>query len=125
MSSKSKRFSQAAGKTPTPTVSSSGRPASPTMISRMAEKDQLASLNDRLAAYIECVRSLEIENERLTKIISSHEEIGAGESSKIKALYDEELRDARNLLDQMGKEKAKIQLELNKVKSEYDELLSK
>lgn len=91
----------------------------------MEEKSQLASLNDRLAAYIERVRSLEFENERLVKIISSYEESSTSDSSKIKSMYEGELADARRLLDQMGKEKAKVQLELNKVRSDYDDLQAK
>ena len=130
MSSKSKKSSPAAGKTAysstTITVSpTSGRPASPTLISRLEEKHQLASLNDRLAAYIERVRALEFENEKLAKVIKSYEESSSSESTKIKNLYDSELSDARKLLDQMGKEKAKVQLELNKVRSDYDELLAR
>lgn len=127
MSSRSKK-SSSSGKAYTASssaVGSSGRPVSPTMISRMEEKSQLASLNDRLAAYIERVRSLEFENERLVKIISSYEESSTSDSSKIKSMYEGELADARRLLDQMGKEKAKVQLELNKVRSDYDDLQAK
>ncbi|ESN98683.1 hypothetical protein HELRODRAFT_94863 [Helobdella robusta] len=103
----------------------SRRPASPTLISRMEEKQQLAGLNDRLAAYIERVRSLEFENGRLVKVIKSYEESSSSESAKIKSLFEAELNDARKLLDEMGKEKAKVQLELNKVRSDYDDLVAK
>lgn len=40
-------------------------PLSPTRLSRLQEKEQLQSLNDRLAAYIDRVRQLELENNRL------------------------------------------------------------
>ena len=40
------------------------------MVSRVQEKNELASLNDRLAAYIERVRQLETENARLTRIVA-------------------------------------------------------
>ena len=91
----------------------------------MEEKHQLATLNDRLAAYIERVRSLEFENEKLVKVISSYEETSTSDTSKIKSLYDGELAEARSLLDHMGKEKAKVQLELNKARSDYDDLQAK
>ena len=51
-----------------------GRPPSPIMISRLEEKNELAGLNDRLASYIDRVRSLETENSRLTRLITTQEE---------------------------------------------------
>jgi len=86
------------------------------------EKNQLASLNDRLAVYIDRVRHLETENERLVKVVRSTEETVRHEVSKIKGLYENELADARKLLDQMAKDKARLQLELNKLKGDMDEL---
>uniref|UniRef100_A0A915L0H5 IF rod domain-containing protein n=1 Tax=Romanomermis culicivorax TaxID=13658 RepID=A0A915L0H5_ROMCU len=46
-------------------TASTGRqtPVSPTRLSRQQEKQQLSHLNDRLAQYIERVRSLETENQ--------------------------------------------------------------
>jgi len=44
------------------------------MVSRVEEKNELASLNDRLALYMERVRRLEADNKRLTKISSEMEE---------------------------------------------------
>lgn len=95
------------------------------VISRVEEKNQLAHLNDRLASYIDRVRSLESENEKLTKMVHSQEETVQREVSKIKGLYEDELAQARRLLDQMAKEKARVQLELNKAKSDLDELQTK
>ena len=62
----------------------SSRPPSPTMISRLHEKNELASLNDRLASYIDRVRQLETENSRLTRVIQTHEETVSRESTNIK-----------------------------------------
>ena len=42
-------------------------PNSPTRMSRVEEKNTLASLNDRLAAYIERNQQLENENATITK----------------------------------------------------------
>ena len=125
-SAASKSASQTApAETRSPSTTASDRPASPTFISRVEEKNELANLNDRLAVYIEKVRNLESENDRLIKIVRTHEESIHGETSKVKSLYEQELSDARRLLDQLAKDKAKIQLELNKVKGDFDELQSK
>ena len=91
------------------------------MISRMEEKLTLASLNDRLAAYIDRVRTLENENRHLTTQIRSKEETVHREVTNIKALYEAELGDARRLLDDTAKEKATLQIEVGKYKSEADD----
>jgi len=103
----------------------SGRPPSPTMISRLAEKNELASLNDRLASYIDRVRQLEGENSKLTRIIQSQEDTVSKEVVNIKGLYEQELASARKLLDDTSKDKAKLQFENGKLKNELDELREK
>lgn len=50
-------------------------PLSPTRISRLQEKHDLQHLNDRLAVYIDRVRSLELENDRLMVKVSEKEEV--------------------------------------------------
>lgn len=106
-------------------ASAGRRSRSPVVISRVEEKNQLAQLNDRLANYIDRVRTLETENDRLSKLVVCTEETVQREVSKIKGLYEDELAQARRLLDQMGKEKARVQLELNKTKSDLEELQAK
>ena len=90
---------------------------------RIDEKNQLASLNDRLATYIERVRRLESNNEQLTTITANIEETTRRERNGIKLLYDAEISEARRLLDQMAMEKAKFQLEASRFRSELDDLL--
>jgi len=63
------------------------RPPSPTMVSRLQEKNELASLNDRLASYIDRVRTLESENGRLTRIISTQEDTVSREVVNIKGVF--------------------------------------
>lgn len=101
------------------------RPPSPTMISRIQEKNELASLNDRLAVYIERVRQLETENSRLSRIVHSHEETVTKEVTGIKGLYEGELASARKLLDDIAKEKAKLQFENGKLKADLDDTREK
>ncbi|XP_040914175.1 lamin-B1 [Toxotes jaculatrix] len=101
----------------------SGTPLSPTRITRLQEKQQLSDLNDRLAVYIDKVRSLESENEVLHLKISEREDVRSREVTGLKALYETELADARRCLDDSSKERAWLQIELGKIKSDYDQLL--
>lgn len=55
--------------------SAASTPLSPTRISRLQEKQDLQHLNDRLAVYIDRVRSLELENDRLMVKVSEKEEV--------------------------------------------------
>lgn len=64
--------------TATPLSGRKGGPAtplSPTRLSRLQEKEELRELNDRLAHYIDRVRALELENDRLLLKISEREEV--------------------------------------------------
>ncbi|KAK2819391.1 hypothetical protein Q5P01_024952 [Channa striata] len=101
----------------------SGTPLSPTRITRLQEKQQLRDLNDRLAVYIDKVRSLESENDVLHLKISEKEEVRSREVSSLKALYETELADARRCLDDSSKERAWLQIELGKLKTDNEQLL--
>ncbi|XP_060797257.1 lamin-B2 [Neoarius graeffei] len=113
--------------TPKSAAAESGRaaaastPFSPTRISRLQEKEELRHLNDRLAVYIDRVRSLELENDRLSLKVSEKEEITTREVTGIKSLYEAELADARRVLDETARERAKLQINLGKVSSELEE----
>ncbi|XP_012683842.1 lamin-B2 [Clupea harengus] len=97
-------------------------PLSPTRISRLQEKQELSHLNDRLAVYIDRVRSLELENDRLMVKVSEKEEVTTREVSGIKALYEAELADARRVLDETARERARLQIDLGKANAELDEV---
>ncbi|KAL8177996.1 UNVERIFIED_CONTAM: Lamin-B2 [Gekko kuhli] len=105
-----------------PPGSLASTPLSPTRISRLQEKEELRELNDRLAHYIERVRALEFENDRLLLRVSEKEEVVTREVTGIKALYEAELADARRVLDETARERAKLQIEIGKLRSELDEL---
>ncbi|XP_053152903.1 lamin-B2 [Hemicordylus capensis] len=102
--------------------SAAATPLSPARMSRLQEKEELRALNDRLAHYIERVRSLELENDRLLLRVSEKEEVVTREVTGIKALYESELADARRVLDETARERAKLQIEIGKLHSELDEL---
>uniref|UniRef100_A0A4W4GQA0 Lamin B2 n=1 Tax=Electrophorus electricus TaxID=8005 RepID=A0A4W4GQA0_ELEEL len=113
--------------TPSRAASASGRPAastplSPTRISRLQEKEELRHLNDRLAVYIDRVRALELENDRLMVKVSEKEEVTTREVTGIKSLYEAELADARRVLDETSRDRAKLQIDLGKANAELEEL---
>ncbi|TTF71935.1 Lamin-B1 [Bagarius yarrelli] len=105
------------------TRSSSGTPLSPTRITRLQEKEELSNLNDRLAIYIDKVRSLESENSVLHLQISEKEEVRSRELTGLKSLYENELADARRSLDDTAKDRARLQIELGKLRTEHEQLL--
>lgn len=111
--------------TSSPSFLRRSRAPSPARLSRIQEKEELQCLNDRLANYIDRVRQLETENSRLMVQVRSSEETVSREVTSIKSLYESELNDARKLLDEMAKEKARLQIESGKYKAEADEWLTK
>lgn len=101
--------------------SAASTPLSPTRISRLQEKQDLQHLNDRLAVYIDRVRSLELENDRLMVKVSEKEEVTTREVTGLKALYEAELADARRVLDETARERAKLQIDLGKAQADLEE----
>jgi lamin B len=97
-------------------------PLSPTRHSRIVEKNELQNLNDRLAAYIDRVRHLENENARLTTEITCYRDTTTREVTNIKGMYEHELSDARKLLDETSKEKAKLEIDIKRFFEENDDL---
>lgn len=82
----------------------------------------MQNLNDRLACYIDKVRYLESENNRLTREIQTTQETVTREVSNIKSMYDHELSDARKLLDETHREKARLEIDVKRLLDENDEL---
>ncbi|XP_027564851.1 lamin-B1 [Neopelma chrysocephalum] len=97
-------------------------PQSPTRMSRLREKEELRQLNDRLAVYIDKVRSLETENSALQLQATQREEVRGREVTGLKAIYEAELADARRALDDTARERAKLQIELGKIRADHQKL---
>ncbi|XP_056428119.1 lamin-L(III)-like isoform X3 [Hyla sarda] len=106
----------------TRSTASAASPGSPTRLSRLQEKEELRHLNDRLAAYIERVRSLEADKSLLRLQLEEREEVTGREVQNLRLLYETELADARKLLDHTANERARLQVELGKVREEHRQL---
>ncbi|XP_069839783.1 lamin-B3-like isoform X4 [Dendropsophus ebraccatus] len=106
----------------TRSTSAAASPGSPTRLSRLQEKEELRHLNDRLAAYIERVRSLEADKSLLKLQLEEKEEVTSREVTNLRQLYETELADARKLLDHTANERARLQVELGKVREEHRQL---
>lgn len=95
---------------------------SPARVSRMQEKQELAHLNDRLLSYIEQVRNMKDSNVRLELELQTVKDTSGKELDALKAMYEAELADARNLIDETAKEKARQQILANKTLARVEEL---
>ncbi|XP_046746706.1 lamin Dm0-like isoform X1 [Diprion similis] len=111
--------------TSTPVGRRPGSPLSPTRYSRLQEKQDLQNLNDRLACYIEKVRHLEAENSRLTREVQTSQETVTREVTNIKSMYEHELSDARKLLDDTSRERAKLEIDTKRLWDDNEELKNK
>lgn len=120
MASRSKRSDSNTPVSSTPLRPQS--PLSPTRHSRITEKLELQNLNDRLAGYIDRVRFLEAENTRLTVEVRTARETVTRESSNIKHMFEHELADARKVLDETAREKAKLEIDIKRLSEENDDL---
>ena len=125
MASRSSRVSARASPAPSASRPRAPSPLSPAKISRTEEKKQLGHLNNRLAAYIDRVRSLELENSRLEQQVMSIEETTTREVTSVRGMYDKELAQARKALDETAKEKAKWEIEAERHKTNNRELQAK
>lgn len=100
-------------------------PLSPTRVSRMAEKAEMQNLNDRLASYIEAVRALQVENNHLAKQVTTSQETITRETTAVRVMYEQELKEAREILDRTAGEKARLEIENKRIREENEDLKSR
>jgi len=103
------------------TRSTMGSPTflSPSVSSNQEQKEEMVHLNNRMANYVEKVRSLEAENSTLKIQINRYEEKSTTQTNKLKSMYEGELSEARRLLDEQSKDKASLQLDLASTSEKY------
>ncbi|VDO46081.1 unnamed protein product [Brugia timori] len=104
------------------TESSFNISVSPSRRTRQYEKDTLSNLNDRLAVYIDRVRQLELENERLNVRINESEVVEKKERHDLVARYEAKVKELRDLIDDALKEKTRVNMEAKSALAERDNL---
>lgn len=78
--------------------------------SREKEKRDMQDLNERFASYIEKVRFLEAQNKKLADELDKLKSSWGKETSAVKTMFQTELTEARRLLDDNERDKAKMEL---------------
>ncbi|XP_063076523.1 thread biopolymer filament subunit gamma isoform X2 [Engraulis encrasicolus] len=107
-----------------------GAVALPGVISRAAEKQTLAGLNDRFSAYMSKVRSLQQENAaleaKLSQLTGGADMGSTGESSATSSVeYEAQLSEYRNTLETLSLDTIKLEIELDNVRGAAHELKAK
>nr|CAH8819473.1 unnamed protein product [Trichobilharzia regenti] len=113
------------GGTPRKSYSRNERSSSPLTISRSEEKDELAHLNDRLAGYIDYVRKLELDKQKLTRRIQTVTEERMSKVEEARKTYEDEITALRNLVDDLAKQKSKAELDAKQLRDELNDMKSK
>lgn len=93
--------------------------------SREREKKDMQDLNERFASYIEKVRFLEAQNRRLADELEKLKAKWGKETTQIKAMYQAELDEARKLLDDADKEKARLEIRVASLEEQLEEFRTK
>lgn len=82
------------------------------LTTRSNEKAELQELNDRFASFIEKVRYLEQQNGALQQELNQYKgQQQHGQPNRASEIFQEELREMRRQMDDIGKERDQYQLE--------------
>jgi intermediate filament protein if len=93
--------------------------------SREREKKDMQDLNERFASYIEKVRFLEAQNRKLADELDKLKSRWGKETMQIKAMYQAELDEARRLLDDAEKDKARLEIRCASLEEQLEEMRTK
>jgi len=93
-----------------------------TRLTRKDEKQSLQNLNNRLAGYIDKVRSLQRDNAKLTKQIKHIEEYQSKEVNNVKHIYDSEIESLKDALDALSKQYNQLKVASEGLLNENEEL---
>ncbi|CAG0887668.1 unnamed protein product [Cyprideis torosa] len=111
-------------------ASASGRrrapsPLSNARMSRTGEKEEMITLNNRLANLFEELRRKEIENDGLRETVRTMEESREREETVIRKNYEDEMNALRRSLDNQANSAARSAVERDSLRSENQELRAK
>ncbi|KAK2569155.1 Lamin-A [Acropora cervicornis] len=100
--------------------------SSPILVPRNLEKDYLQSLNDRFASYVSRVRQMREQSGRMetTNLINTTK-ILEDEIVALKGMYERQLEELRNKLEEMARERTQHQLAAAKNSASVAELQDK
>jgi len=93
-------------------------------LTRNEEKVEMQSNNNRLAAYIDKVRQLQSENARMRKHVVVIEESQVKEINDIRHLYDKEVKDLKDAIDDLSKKYKILQNNSEKILTDNRDLKS-
>jgi intermediate filament protein if len=82
-------------------------------------------LNERFASYLEKVRFLEAQNRKLADELEKLKSRWGKETTQIKAMYQAELDEARRLLDDAEKDKARLEIRCASLEEQLEEMRQK
>lgn len=84
------------------------------------EKTELSKLNDRMAAYVNTVKTLENENNRLMYEITDRQNTWGDETRKIRDQYEQSLLDVRGRIDDVAN--AKTHADVRNKRAQYENI---
>jgi len=93
--------------------------------SRDKEKKDIQDLNERFASYIEKVRFLEAQNRKLSDELDRLKSKWGIQTTQIKAIYETELAEAKRLIEEAEKERARLELRVAALEEQLEELRKK